>query len=506
MKGPFYITTPIYYVNDVPHIGHAYTTVAADVMARYKRLCGYEVFFLTGTDEHGQKIERVAASMNLHPKELADKMLERFVSLWKLLNISNTGFIRTTEERHRRVVEHAFIRMYEKGDIYVGEYEGWYCLFCESYITDRELDNGRCPDCLREPERVKEESLFFRLSKYAPELVNLLESRKQFVLPDFRYNEVLSFVRAGLRDISVTRTGFSWGIPVPFRGSHVIYVWFDALFNYLTGIGFMEDHEMFEKFWPCDWHVIGKDILRFHAIFWPAFLMSLGLEPPRRIFAHGWWTVEGRKMSKSLGNVVDPFEVARNYGVDEFRFFLMREVPVGLDGDFSRDAIIARINGDLANNLGNLLSRTVAMIERFQKGKVLPPGPKSGRDERLEEEIAELVSGYEKQMECFSYYRALQYVFDIVSLLNKYIDDEAPWRIFKEGKARLSTVLYNLWNGLRILTVLLFPFMPEKASRMWKILGLQTPLESAVFERERGFYLSETSPIQRTEPLFPRRD
>jgi len=506
MKGPFYITTPIYYINDVPHIGHAYTTIAADVMARYKRLCGYEVFFLTGTDEHGLKIERAAASMNLHPKELADRMLERFLSLWELLGISNTGFIRTTEERHRRVVEYAFSRMYEKGDIYLGEYEGWYCPFCESYVTERDLLDGRCPDCLREPERVREESLFFRLSKYGPRLLDLLENRKDFILPDFRYNEVVSFVRAGLRDISVSRTGFTWGIPVPFKGSHLIYVWFDALFNYLTGVGFMEDEQMFKRFWPCNWHVIGKDILRFHAIFWPAFLMSLGLEPPQGIFAHGWWTVEGRKMSKSLGNVVDPFEVAKTYGVDEFRFFLMREVPFGLDGDFSKEAIFARINGDLANNLGNLLSRVVTMIQRFQRGRLMPPGPRSGEDERLEEEVTNCVRGYEREMERLSYYRALQYVFDLVSALNKYIDEEAPWRLFREGHRRLPTVLYNLWNGLRILTVLLFPFMPEKTKHMWRALGLQSPLESASFDEERSFHLIETSPIAKIGPLFPRRD
>jgi len=312
MNKTYYITTPIYYINDVPHIGHAYTTIAADIMSRYKRLCGYDVFFLTGTDEHGQKVEKAADQHGINPKELADRMVHRFTDLWQVLNISNTDFVRTTEERHKKVVRYMFERAYENGDIYLGEYEDWYCVPCESYFTDLQLKDGCCPDCLRKPEKLKEESFFFRMSKYTDRLMRLLEEKKDFVMPEIRYNEVASFVKGGLRDLSVSRTSFSWGIPVPVQEKHIIYVWFDALTNYITGIGFLEDQDKFNRYWPCDAHLIGKDILRFHAVYWPSFLMSLGVEPPKHVFAHGWWTIEGQKMSKSLGNVVDPYDIVEN--------------------------------------------------------------------------------------------------------------------------------------------------------------------------------------------------
>ncbi len=505
MSKNYYITTPIYYINDVPHIGHAYTTIAADIMARYKRLCGYNVFFLTGTDEHGQKVEKAAELQGITPRELADKMVHRFTDLWKVLNISNTGFIRTTEERHRKVVQHMFSKAYEKGDIYLGDYEDWYCVPCEAYFTELQLVDGKCPDCGRLPERLKEESFFFKLSSYGDRLLKLYEERRDFVLPEMRYNEVVSFVKGGLRDLSVSRTSFHWGIPVPDRPDHVVYVWFDALSNYITGVGFLEDPEAFKTFWPADCHLIGKDILRFHAVYWPSFLMSLGIEPPKRVFAHGWWTIEGQKMSKSLGNVVDPQEVVKAYGVDEFRFFLFREVPFGLDGDFSKTALIHRINSDLANDFGNLASRSVTMIGKFLKGRIEEPEKKGGMDEYVEENVKRLVAEYEKEMEVLSFHKALQAVFEINSILNKYIDTEAPWKLAKEGDVRIKTVLFNIWNSLRITAVLLHPFMPSKSKAIWAAIGMRTPLEGVAFREEKEFYLpSDLAPIDKISPIFPR--
>ncbi|HOJ71454.1 MAG TPA: methionine--tRNA ligase [Syntrophorhabdaceae bacterium] len=501
----YYITTPIYYINDVPHIGHAYTTVAADIMARYKRLWGYDVYFLTGTDEHGQKVEKAASQQGIHPRELADTMVHRFTDLWKRLNISNTGFIRTTEERHKKAVQYIFQKVYEKGDIYLGEYEDWYCVPCESYFTELQLDNGRCPDCLRKPDRLKEESYFFRLSDYTDRLLKFLDDNRDFIMPEIRYNEVYSFVKGGLKDLSVSRTSFSWGIKVPMNERHIVYVWFDALANYLTGVGFLGDDGHFESFWPCDMHLIGKDILRFHAVYWPCFLMSLGIEPPRHIFAHGWWTIEGQKMSKSLGNVIDPNEIASTYGVDEFRFFMFREVPFGMDGDFSKQAIIHRINGDLANDFGNLASRSVTMISKFLKGRIERPEIKNSADDVFESGIRQHITDYYRSMEVFSFYKALQSVFDIISIMNRYIDIEAPWRLAKEGDVRVKTVMYNLWNGLRIAALLLSPFMPEKSQKIWEALGIKNPIEAARFEDEEGFYYREDiSEITRISPIFPR--
>jgi methionyl-tRNA synthetase len=505
MDKRYYITTPIYYINDVPHIGHAYTTIAADIMARFKRMCGYRVFFLTGTDEHGQKVEKAAELQGIHPRELADRTVHRFTDLWKTLNISNDGFVRTTEERHKKVVQHVFEKVYKNGDIYLGEYEDWYCVPCESYFTELQLKEGTCPDCLRPPQRLKEESFFFRLSKYEDRLRKHLEEHRGFVLPEVRYNEVVSFIKSGLRDLSVSRTSFSWGIPVPMKENHIIYVWFDALTNYITGIGYLEDPELFKTFWPCDAHLMGKDILRFHAVYWPSFLMSLGIEPPKRIFAHGWWTIEGHKMSKSLGNVIDPNEVVKAYGVDEFRFFLFREVPFGLDGDFSRSAIIHRINGDLANDFGNLASRSVTMIGKFLKGKIEEPEKKGGMDEYVEENVMRLVGEYAREMEVFAFHKALQAIFDISSLLNKYIDTEAPWKLAKEGDVRIKTVLYNIWNSLRIAALLLYPFMPTKSGEIWKALGIGKSLDKTFFEDETRFYLmNDIGYIDKISPLFPR--
>ncbi|HEY3275269.1 MAG TPA: methionine--tRNA ligase [Syntrophorhabdaceae bacterium] len=501
----YYITTPIYYINDVPHIGHAYTTIAADIMARYKRICGYNVYFLTGTDEHGQKVEKAAEQQGIHPRELADRMVHSFTDLWDTLHITHTNHIRTTDERHRKVVQHIFQKAYDKDDIYLGAYEDWYCVPCESYFTELQLKEGKCPDCGRPPEKLKEESYFFRLSRYTDRLLSLLESRKDFVLPEVRYNEVLSFVKGGLRDLSVSRTSFRWGIPTPMNENHVVYVWFDALANYITGIGYLDNPELFGQFWPCDAHLMGKDILRFHAVYWPSFLMSLGLEPPKKVFAHGWWTIEGQKMSKSLGNVVDPNEMVKKYGVDEFRFFLFREVPFGLDGDFSKSAIEHRINGDLANDIGNLTSRSVTMIGKFLKGAIERPEKKGGMDEYVEEQVRRLRVDYQREMEVFAYHKALGSAFEIIAILNKYIDAEAPWKLAKEGDVRIKTVLYNIWNSLRITAVLLYPFMPDKSDLIRKALGIGSPIEKVRFDEEMEFYFPEgLSPIDKIAPLFPR--
>lgn len=500
----YYITTPIYYINDVPHIGHAYTTCAADVMARFKRMCGFDVFFLTGVDEHGQKAEKAATEQGIHPKELADTMVGKFTELWKLLNITNTDFIRTTDERHRKAVQYLFKKIEATGDIYLGEYEDWYCIPCESYFTDLQLVDGKCPDCGRSLERLKEESYFFRLSKFGEPLLKYFEEHKGFVLPEVRLNEVTSFVRGGLRDLSVSRTSFTWGIPVPDNPRHVVYVWFDALINYLSGLGFPTD-ERLREYWPCDAHLIGKDILRFHAVYWPAFLMAADIELPKRVFAHGWWTVEGQKMSKSLGNVVAPAEVCDKYGVDQFRFFLFREVPFGLDGDFSKDAIVHRINGDLANDFGNLVSRSVTMINRFVKGIVEKPDSQAGTDDTFRNSVEGLVDEYEKDMNDFALYKALQDVFEITGLLNRYIDSEAPWKLAKEDEKRLKTVLFNIWNGVRIATILLHPFMPEKTAIIWNALGKRDAIESATFQNEKVFYHSEElAVIGKIPPVFPR--
>ncbi|MBI1920236.1 MAG: methionine--tRNA ligase [Geobacter sp.] len=499
----FYLTTPIYYVNDVPHIGHAYTTLAADVLARHHRMKGDEVFFLTGTDEHGQKVEKAANAAGETPLELADRVVKRFQALWEKLDISYTDFIRTTQERHKKGVAHIFKSLIDKGDIYLGEYEDWYCTPCETFWTETQLIDFKCPDCNRPVEKLKEESYFFRMSKYQEQLLAHIEANPDFIQPKSKRNEILSFVKEGLRDLSVSRTTFTWGIPVPGNEKHVIYVWFDALTNYITALGYPETGGNFEKFWPVDVHLIGKDILRFHSVYWPTFLMAAGLPLPNKVFAHGWWTVEGQKMSKSLQNVVEPNMLIDKYGVDAVRYFLLREVPFGLDGDFSHSALVHRINSDLANDLGNLLNRSTAMINKYFEGIVQPTGPLQEIDESLKSRTEAMVVQVESHLGDLAFSKALQAIWEVISAGNKYIDESAPWTLAKDPaqKERLATVMYCILESQRICHHLLAPFMPETAKKALGYLGWDA--EPAASGLQWGG-LKEGTSVVKAEALFPR--
>ncbi len=482
MKPSFYITTPIYYVNDVPHIGHAYTTVACDVLARFHRMKGQKVFFLTGTDEHGEKVQKTAARQGISPRELADRVVTRFQGLSAALNISNDDFIRTTEPRHYASVQELFRRSLRNGDIYLGEYEGWYCTPDEAYWTDLQVVDGKCPDCGRPVERRKEPSFFFRLSRFRKPLLDYYEKNPSFIRPESRRNEVVAFVEGGLNDLSVSRTSLTWGIPIPGHEGHVIYVWYDALTNYITGVGFPDGGERYDTFWPADVHMVGKDILRFHAVYWPAFLMSAGVPPPRGVFAHGWWTVEGQKMSKSLGNVVDPYDMVETYGADAFRYFLLREVPFGLDGDFSRKALVHRINSDLANDFGNLLNRSLGMLGKYFGGTVPAPSAPAEEDRALAVLSREVLASVDAAMEVVEFHKALAAVWDLVKAANRYVDAQAPWALAKSPgqRERLGTVLYNILEAARICVLLSAPFVPTAAQRMWEALGCGDAVEKAV--------------------------
>ncbi len=506
MAKTFYITTPIYYVNDVPHIGHAYTSIAADALARYKRLAGFEVFFLTGTDEHGRKVAKTAEEMNKKPIELANQVVRRFQDLWTILKISNDEFVRTTEPRHKAAV-HAIYRAVKKNDdIYLGNYEDWYCVPCETFWTENQLLQKKCPDCGREVEKVKEESYFFKMSKYQGALLKHIEENPDFIQPVTRRNEILSFVKEGLRDLSISRTTFSWGIPVPDDNRHIVYVWFDALTNYLTGSGYLADPEKFNKFWPADVHLIGKDILRFHAIYWPTFLLSAGLPLPKKVFAHGWWTVEGQKMSKTSKNAVDPVKLAEDYGVDALRYFLLREVPFGMDGDFSHKALIHRINSDLANDLGNLASRSLAMAIKYRAGLVKKPANFLEIDEKLKKTAGETVKKIDLSMNALAFHKALFSIWELIGMVNKYIDETAPWKLAQNNENdRLTTVLYNILESLRIIAILILPFMPSTAEKMWISLGIKKDLnEQRLSNIESWGELKEGTTISKIPPLFPR--
>lgn len=510
----YYITTPIYYPSNKLHIGHAYSTVAADALARYHRLKGDQTRFLTGTDEHGQKIERAAKAVGKEPIQFVDEIVAWIKNLWKQLHISYDDFIRTTEPRHIKSVQLIFKRLYEKGDIYKSEYEGWYCAQCETFFTETQLKEGnKCPDHEIPVERLREESYFFRLSKYADQLLSYIEANPDFIQPVSRRNEVISFIKQGLEDLCVSRTSFTWGIPVPFDPKHVIYVWIDALANYATALGY-PDGELYKKFWPQAHHLIGKDILRFHAIIWPIVLLALGEPLPKKVFGHGWVLLEGGKMSKARGNVVDPLVLIEKYGVDVVRYYLLREVAFGQDGVYSEANLILRTNVDLANDLGNLLSRTTAMIERFGGGSIPAPVP-GANDSQLPTLAAQVIPEVEAALDRMELSNALIAIWKLIGRANKYIDEEAPWNLAKaagadgaagtRARARLDTVLYDLAEMLRLCGTLLAPFLVEAPGKIWAQLGLTEDPRSVGWDggKQWGF-LKPGIAVRRGDPIFPR--
>ena len=504
----YYITTPIYYPSGKAHIGHSYCTVATDAIARYKRMQGYDVMFLTGTDEHGLKIELKAKEKGVTPKEYVDEIVAGFQDLWKLLNISNDRFIRTTDGYHVKAVQRIFKKMYDNGDIYKGKYSGMYCTPCESFWTESQLVDGKCPDCGRPVKYAEEEAYFFKLSKYAEPVRELLLSGT-FLEPASRVNEMIkNFIDPGLEDLCVSRTSFKWGIPVDFDPGHVVYVWVDALFNYMTALGYMNDErDGLDKYWPADVHMVGKEIVRFHSIIWPAMLMSVGAPLPKKVFGHGWLLLGGGKMSKSKGNVVDPYILAGRFGVDALRYFLMREFPLGSDGNFSNELLISRINSDLANDYGNLLSRTVAMAVKYFDGTLSTERVDDPMDCELKTMACELRGKYEKLMDTFQTQAALEEVFKVISRANKYIDETAPWVLAKDkaNKPRLATVMYNLLETLRICTQLLTPFMPESTVKAADQIGVPEELRTWDAAGEWGALPADVT-VHKGDTLFPRID
>lgn len=512
-----YITSPLYYVNAKPHIGHAYTQVACDAANRFFKLAGFETYFMTGTDEHGEKIEEAALKAGYEKgreKEFVDSIVPRFKELWKDLDIKFDFFIRTTDPEHEKTVQKILEIMKSKHDIYKGRYNGWFCTPCETFWTNLQIKGKLCPDCKRPLERIEEENYFFKLSKYQGWLISHIEKNRDFIKPDYRKNEIISFLKNPLQDLCISRPKerMAWGVEIPFDRNFVTYVWFDALINYISGIGFPDDEKKFRKFWPADLHIVGKDILRHHAIYWPIMLRSAGLDAPKTIFAHGWWTVKGEKMSKTKGNIVDPRTVIKRYGKDALRYFLLREVTFGLDGTFSEEAFILRFNADLANDLGNLAQRTLTMADKYFSGRI--PGVQSSVEpvslarlnDELKNKATDLKEILENKMASLDFTGALSCIWQVINRANKYVEEAKPWEFARAGNTKaLKSIIRNLLESLRVITISIYPFMPASSKRIWRGLGIKPDIEDVSLKGMEGWnLLEEGQKTSKNEPLFPR--